>query len=303
MTCYPEAGVAFGAVLDVALGNLEALAGRFESRRALGDGAPADSDLDLLLAAPSLDLRGIAATFTALYRDHRYDQALALVRSELARPDARRSDEYLLRAFEALLECATGSADAALRHAYALATVRPDDHAAHELVALSAIQLGRHELAMRHARRAVAGAPKHPELLETLGIVQRVSGDPERGAESLFEAAIARPDLPRARAELAAAFAQLGRLDEAGRVLDGLPPWALDDPFVRYARACLLAASGDPEAAREAIASAARIRPGLGAIARVDPILAPLFTAVATADPSTSQLLGAPAAGGAVIGA
>ncbi len=273
MTRYPEAEAAYGAILGQRPGELRALAGRSAARRALGRTDEADRDLESLLAEPPRDVNDVVAQFRGLYQAHRYAQAIAMIRSELARPDVTLQEANPMRLFEVVLECATGQAADALGHAEALAAMRPDDPGVHELIAHASLQLDRRDAALRHARRALAGAPGHPELLETLGIVERLCGHPERGYEALLEAAVARPGLPRARAELSACFTQLGRHPEASAAIADLPPWTNDDPFVSYARGCILAASGRYEEARDRVGHAIAIRPGLGSIARLDPNL------------------------------
>ena len=179
MTRYAEAESAYGAVLELQSHDLPALAGRSSARRALGRQRAADEDLELLLSDPPRDVQETSAQFYGLYQAYRYEQALTLIRSQLAAPGITRSDADHLGALEAVLECVMGDAEGALRHANALVAARPDDYGIHELIALASIQLGRLDVALSHAQRALAGAPRHPELLETLGIVQRLSGHPE----------------------------------------------------------------------------------------------------------------------------
>ena len=125
-------------------------------------------------------------------------------------------------------------------------------------------------------------------MLETLGLVQRLSGHPELGYESLLEAAIARPGLPRARAELSVVFTQLGKHEEAAAAIGDLPSWTADDPFVSYARGCILAASGHVAEAKDRIAQASGVRGSLGSVARFDPILAPLYADHDAAQPASA---------------
>jgi tetratricopeptide (TPR) repeat protein len=285
MTRYPEAEAAYTDILAQAPGDLLSLAGRSAALRALGKVAAADRDLSRLLADPPRDINGVTAQFRGLYQAHRYAAALTLIRSELARSDLRPGETYLLRLFEAVLECATDDAGSAWGHAQVLAGARPEDPAGHEILARAALQLDRRAEALRHANRALAGAPGHPELLETLGLIERMNGRPERGYDALIKAAVGRPGLPRARAELSACFTQLGRDAEASAALADLPPWTIDDPFVRYARGCILASAGQSERALEEIARAVQTRPGLGPIARLDPNLAPWSDAVGHPEP------------------
>jgi Flp pilus assembly protein TadD len=174
------------------------------------------------------------------------------------------------------MESVNGSAEVALRRVESLIAERPDDPLLHEIAALALIQLGRFEEAIDRARRALAGAPHHPELTETLAIAERLAGHPEVAIGRFVESAVARPDNARGRAELSICFTQLGRHAEAAAALDQLPAWTTAEPHVRYARACQLAATGHLEPAGAALAEAAAIRPALGLIARVDPVLAPL---------------------------
>jgi tetratricopeptide (TPR) repeat protein/Zn-dependent protease len=277
LTRYAEAESAYTSVLQQQPASLPALAGRSHARRMLGLTDAAGADLDSLLAAQPHDVNEISAQFIGLYYDHQYKRGLALLRSHCARPDTIRPVVDHLRTLEAVVECVLGQTETALGHAQALVARRPDDPSVHEVIALTATQLGRLDMALDHAKRALAGAPRHPELLETLGIVERLSGQPEQAYAHLLEAATARPDLPRARAELSACFTQLGRPAEAALALENLPPWAADDPFVNYAHGCMLAASGHYDEARACLARAARIRPNLAILARVDPIFAPLY--------------------------
>jgi Flp pilus assembly protein TadD len=277
MTRYAEADAAYGALLERAPKNAQALAGRAWVLRALGRDDSAAGYVDSLLALPPGDVNVVTAQFVCLYHRHRYEPALALVRAELSKPDVRPPAVSHLRALEAVAEIALGRAEAALRLADALVASRPDDFAIHELGALASVQLARFDDARQRARRALAGAPHHPELLETLGIIERLSGHPERAYDALLEAATLRPELPRARAELSACFTQLGRHGEAAAALDDLPPWWTDEPSLHYARACALTAAGRHDEAMDRLARATGIRPGLLSIARLDPVLVALF--------------------------
>jgi thioredoxin-like negative regulator of GroEL len=106
-----------------------------------------------------------------------------------------------------------------------------------------------------------------------MAIITRMSGDAEAALPLLIDAGAARPNLPRARAELAACFVQLGRLDEAASALDGLDPVGAADPHVSYVRACLLARAGHVADAADALGRAAVLLPALARIAAHDPLL------------------------------
>jgi tetratricopeptide (TPR) repeat protein len=281
LTRYGEAEAVYSAILTRTPATLPALAGRSQVRRSLGLTEPADADLHALLAAEPQNPNEVTAQVIGLYHAHLYDRALALVRMHLAKPGVTRPVADHLQTLEAVIECVLGQTETALRHAETLVRRRPDDPGVQELVALASMQLGRWEAAMDHAKRALAGAPRHPELLETLGLVERLSGHSDRAYPHLLEAATQRPGLPRARAELSACFTQLGMSSEAALALENLPEWTADDPFVNYARGCILAAAGLFDEARNHLARAVQIRPNLAVIARLDPILAPLFVNVA----------------------
>src|ERR1035437_422859 len=93
--------------------------------------------------------------------------------------------------------------------------------------------------------------PQHPEYHETLGLVERMAGNPAAGLQALTFSAEARPGDPRARAELVVCQVQLGMVGEATAALETLPGYVLHDPFVAYARAALAAGGG---AADQAVA-------------------------------------------------
>ena len=289
MSRYAEAERGYDTVLQVSPGSAHALSGRFSVRRALGRFDDAQEDLEALLALPASDHADVAAQFYALYIDDQYQRALELVGHAAARLSLTGAQADQLRGLEAVLEDALGRPAAALAVAAQLVAKRSDDFTLHELCALSLLQLGRLDEARASANRALAGARRHPELIETLGIIERLSGNNERAYELLLAAATARPDLPRARAQLSACFAQLSRFEEAAAALDTLPAFAADEPYVLYARACLLAATGRPAEATVQLDSAAAIRPSLGAIARLDPLLKPTFAPSPTTGPLQAE--------------
>lgn len=277
MTRYTEAETEYNGLLALVPSNRPALAGRFRVLRALGRFDAARQDLDALLAAPAVDFDAVGPQFFALYVDHQYERALEVVHASLASPGLGGPQRDPLRSFEAILQGVLGRPEAALDIVGPLIERRPDQFELHEAAALALIQLGKVDQARRHADRALAGAPQHPELLETRGIVERLAGRPERAVEMLMTAAIKRPDLPRARAELSVCFTQLGRHAEAGAALEALPSWEAEDPYVLYARAAIDAAAGRYEMAEQQLTRAARIRPGLGRVARFDPVFVPLY--------------------------
>ena len=192
----------------------------------------------------------------------------------LARDDLDRTTRGQLSGMQALLSEALGRPDVGLQQVDVAIAHQPDDFVLHEVRALNLVGLGRSQDAVKSARRALAVAPRNPELLETTGVAERFAGQPDVALPRLLAAAVDRPDLPRARAELSACFTQLGRFDEARGALESLSAAGRRDPFALYADACLLGATGERGDAVERLADAVRIRPGLGRRATADPVLA-----------------------------
>lgn len=70
------------------------------------------------------------------------------------------------------------------------------------------------------AERALSLAPGNPAVLDTLGVLQVAGGQGEEGLANLRKAVEIAPDKPGLRTNLAKAYAQLGRKDEARKELD-----------------------------------------------------------------------------------
>jgi predicted Zn-dependent protease len=204
----------------------------------------------------------------------RYEEADAVIEAALARDDLDRTARGQLSGMQALLSEALGRPELGLQQVDMAIGDRPDDFVLHEVRALVLIGLGRPQDAEKSARRALGAMPRNPELLETMGVAERFAGHADAALPRLLAAAVDRPELPRARAELSACFTQLGRIDEARGALDLRSETARRDPFSLYADACLLGATGNRVEAAERLAEAVRIRPGLGRRATADPVLA-----------------------------
>ena len=285
MTRYNEAEATYSDLLDRDPTHFEALCGRAMVRSLDGRDAEARADLDAILAGPDDDGSRALARIAALYVAQRYRDGLAEADALAARPGLDRGVARRLHAIRAMHREALGDGQAALADLDTALVDHPDDMVLHEARALTLIGLGRPDAAVRSARRAVDVAPRNPELLETLGIAERFAGRPEAALPWLMDAAAARPELARGRAELSACFVQLGRIDEARAAMATLPDSvARDNACVLYAEACLLGATGERTEAAARLARMADIRPGLARRAATDPVLAWTHPARAATD-------------------
>jgi tetratricopeptide (TPR) repeat protein len=273
MTRYQESEAAYTQLLVKQPDMVAALSGRAMVRSAVGKDAEAQADLEAMTVEPASGPDNDLGQVIALYVSYRYEEAARVIEAGLARPGPNRAERSQLRAMQSIINEALGHPDVALQQVDAALRDRPDDFMLHEARALVLIGLGRSREATQSARRALDVAPRNPELLETMGIAERFDGRPDAALPRLLSAAAARPELPRGRAELSACFTQLGRFDEARGALQTLPEISRRDPFVRYADACLLGATGDRVEAADRLADAVRIRPGLGRRAAADPVL------------------------------
>lgn len=279
LTRWVDAEALFSTVLAQRPRSAHALAGRFIVRRAGGRTAEARTDLDALIAIAHDDHAAAGPLFAAFSVDGQLEAAAAFLDGELARPGLTRPERERLTVMRLSVDVGLGRVETALPVIELLIAASPDDLVLHEMRAQARIQTGDLDEARRSADRALVAAPRHPELLETLGVARRLSGHPEAALPALLDAATSRPELPRGRAELSACFTQLGRLEEAAAAIDSLPPRTSDDAHVAYARACLLARLGRSDEAARTLALAARVRPSLGRIAAWDPNLLALRAA------------------------
>jgi tetratricopeptide (TPR) repeat protein len=286
LTRWPEALATYEVILGRRPSSWPALAGRSVARRALGQLEDARRDQAALVAAAASDQDAVAPAAIALWSDHRYTEAARLLDDPLASSAVAGPLRGALGALRAAIHSALGESELALAVSDERLADAPEDIGAHEVRAHALLQLGRLREARASARSALAGAPSHPELLETMAIIARISGDAEEALPLLIDAGAARPNLPRARAELAACFVQLGRLDEAASALDGLDPVGATDPHVSYAHACMLARAGQVAEAAAALGSAAAVRPALARIAEHDPLLRERSVSPADGSPS-----------------
>jgi tetratricopeptide (TPR) repeat protein/Zn-dependent protease len=274
MTRYEEAEAAYSELLERKPDWSVARSGRAMVRSAMGKQDEARADTDALEVAPMEGTGGEVSRVIALYVSQRYEEADSVIGAALARDDLDRTARGQLSGMQALLSEALGRPELGLQQVDMAIGDRPDDFVLHEVRALVLIGLGRPQDAEKSARRALGAMPRNPELLETMGVAERFAGHADAALPRLLAAAVDRPELPRARAELSACFTQLGRFGEARGALESRSETARRDPFALYADACLLGATGNRVEAAERLAEAVRIRPGLGRRATADPVLA-----------------------------
>ena len=131
---------------------------------------------------------------------------------------------------------------------------------AHELLAVSLLELGQFTAAETHARRALAAGGSQSRLLPVVAACLQATGHSKRLVDEFGKAA---PDDASERAEFRALVAEahiaLGQPDEAQRVLEAARQDQPDSLRVRVMDARLLAATGkwaDASAANDAVLSA-----------------------------------------------
>jgi Flp pilus assembly protein TadD len=282
MSRYSDSEWGYNEILARDPTNPHALRGRALVRSRLGRSVAAGEDLDLLLSldGPEATNSKIVALYDALRIEDGYRLVVISIpgTGNLALAQSLRS---LLAMFEFVL----GHDDRALELTDELVRDAPGRASLHELRALILCDMGRFDEARLAIGRALAGAPTHPEFLQTAGVVERTAGNPAGAVQRFVDSAVARPNDPRARAELAACQIQLGLASEARAALETLPQHALRDPFVLYARAALAAQQGPLDEASRLLRDAARSRPQLGVRATVDPLFTGLAGALAVSAP------------------
>lgn len=269
MARYNDALWGYEEMLRREPNNPAGLLGRIQCLLQLGRRDEAQADLARLLTFP-VQAAGTVQVL-ALYAADRYADGLARVSGLDASDPARRIQVQRLAA---LFLYVLDRQDEALRLTGGLIATEPGEGALHEMRALILLNMGRLPEASQAIRAALGGAPDHPEFKQTLGLIRRISGDPQAALQPLVDSASVRPGNVRARSELATCYVQLGRIGEARAALETLPGYLADDPFALYARAALARASGAIDEAHRLLAAAAAVRPELGSRAARDPIFA-----------------------------
>jgi Flp pilus assembly protein TadD len=170
-----------------------------------------------LAALASTDV-GVALDLSAALHNAGDDQAALSTLRDLAERYPE-SPEVALRLGMALEQ---GGDLAAAREQYARAASvnRPSPIALNNLAYLLAGDAARRPLAIAHARRAVALAPRSGDLLDTLGWLLYLEGQVEEAATVLARAAAALPAQPTIRYHLALALDAQGEAARAANHLD-----------------------------------------------------------------------------------
>jgi Flp pilus assembly protein TadD/Zn-dependent protease len=271
---YADAEWGYDKVARANPANAHALRGRAYVRRRLGRVDEANADLEALLQLPTAS--AAVSQAAGLYDADRHADGFRLVMAALPaaqNPVAAR----VLQSFVAMFEYTLGREGEALRDIDALIGSTHGDASMHEQRALILCDLGRFDEARAEMRWALADKPRHPSYHETMGLVERMSGNAPAAIQFLVASAAPRPSDPRARAELAVCQIQLGQVGQARAALETLPGQARREPFVAYARAALAVADGGADQAIDLLSEAGRGRPELAARAGADPLFRTLL--------------------------
>lgn len=150
----------------------------------------------------------------------------------------------------ALASMAAGQLGAAEQAFGQIATANPREHRARHALAVIALQTGRPELAIEHARGAHALDRRNPEYLNTLGIACGACGRTEDAVASFRRALRERPAYADAHCNLGIALRRVGRFDEAAGALRRAVALAPESVAPRINLGKALVEGGNPEAAR-----------------------------------------------------
>jgi protein O-GlcNAc transferase len=150
----------------------------------------------------------------------------------------------------ALASMAAGQVDEAEQAFGRIAAANPREHRARHALAMIALQTGRPELAIEHARGAQALDRRNPEYLNTLGIACGSCGRTEDAVAAFRRALRERPAYADACFNLGVALRRVGRSDEAARALRRAVALAPESVDARINLGKALVEAGDSEAAR-----------------------------------------------------
>ncbi len=144
-------------------------------------------------------------------------------------------------------------------------TIVEQDPAAHQAwlaLAVVAVRAGSPELAIEHARRALALDRNNPDYLNQLGIAYREHGELRAAEQALRRALKTNPAHAGAHHNLAKALQKQGRLDESLKEFERAHTLAPDSTAMRLSLCGMYRLHGDPERAL-AVLRAGELDPAL----------------------------------------
>jgi predicted O-linked N-acetylglucosamine transferase (SPINDLY family) len=148
---------------------------------------------------------------------------------------------------------AAGRLDEAEQALGRIAVANPREHRARHALALIALQTGRPELAVEHARSAHALDRRNPEYLNTLGIACGACARSEDAVAAFRRALRERPAYADACLNLGVALRRIGRFDEAAVALRRAVALAPESVDAQINLGKALVEAGDAEGGRACI--------------------------------------------------
>lgn len=194
---------------------------------------------------------GLADALALLYEYGHADAAI-LAEAEAVARRATELDPGLgeARTSRGLIHEARHQGPEAIREYRRAVELQPSYADAYNWMSWTYQNLGMAEAAVEASRRAVPLNPLAPEVVGNLSVTLLMTGDPERALREARRARGLEPAEPTAVFYEALALQRLGRLDEAGELLEGLEVlWAGEGP--RCTLALVHLERGDEARARE----------------------------------------------------
>ncbi len=165
----------------------------------------------------------------------------------------------------ALASMAAGRFDEAEQALGQITAANPREHRARHALAVVALQTGRPELAIEHARGALALDRRNPEYLNTLGIASGACGRTEDAVAAFRRSLRERPAYADAHCNLGIALRRIGRFDEAAGALRRAVALAPESVEARINLGKALVEGGDPQAARACLEETVALYPASAA--------------------------------------
>jgi tetratricopeptide (TPR) repeat protein len=182
----------------------------------------------------------------------RFDEALEGYRRTIA----MKEDLFQAHNNIGVILTRRGQFEEALPHLRRAAELEPAELRAKNNLGVALLRTGRFEEAVACYRDMAAIRPDSPEILVNLAVALGRSGRLDETIEVLGEAIRLKPDWPRPRTELAGAYMAQERYQDAARVYRECVAADPQNPDPHWLLAQALAAAGEREAARDAVARA-----------------------------------------------